>query len=326
MVSRDAGFILGACESGNGVSEMIKTKVFIVSVCFIVMTSLIYDVGALERTEDEEARKFYTECMRFDYCGNKGVILSERGFPKMGIFEVVLKTPEIIRIDKMFYEKLMAVEEKMVAGSQITNELWQIGGMLLNLGQVVGEVDFWQYVSSVEYSIIRVMSCRDTALTINEIDHLLPNQLFDKHCVGVHAERSEKHRAFKNMIIVSSAIRDWHRNHRTIPKELGEMCLDAKYFRGVGGAKLEYQTRGDVWQLFSPGAPGGRNKAPFNEYVPVMDAPGIRFWPFSSCLWLSSDYADKRRELYEKGRLYSSGKSKCACKLERGQILPLLVD
>lgn len=275
---------------------------------------------AAEDFDIDCAREFYAERLRFDYCGTNGVVLSARGIPQDGMLLYKLqKKPDVIRRDRDFYVALKRFELAALAGKQPLEEGEEVARQVLLFRNRMEQWDLWQYVSCVEYSLLRVLDSGATTIAISDIERVLPDGLFKElQCVR-NPGRGAVHKAFKNMIVISWALGKWKREHESLPEDLNVLGLEKKWLCGVGGASIEYETKDGIWQLFSPGARGGKNKAQFNVYVPVMHAPGIRFWPQASCLWLSSDYSEKRKRLYETGILYDP-ESSCACKLERGGI------
>ena len=270
----------------------------------------------------ETSKTFYNECLRFDYCGTNGVLRIERGESHEKVLPVMVRfQPDVVLRDKEFYEMLRRFEVSMLAGMGCHHgDGREIGRWLLEFKKQGNQLALWNYASSVEYSLLRILDSGIDKISISEIDDILPAGLY-----AVKPKRSEDpcrgvaHKIFKNMIVIAWKLGEWKRNHGSYPAELQALGLDDKWLSGIGGSDIEYEMKDGIWQLFSPGARGGKNKCVFNEYVPVMDAPGVRFWPQSSCLWLSSDYSEKRLLLYEHGKLYDSA-SPCACKLENGGI------
>lgn len=271
----------------------------------------------------DEAKSFYNERLRFDYCGVGGEAHLERGENLGCLLQVLIKTKaDLICKEKKFYELLKSFEVAAIRDDfQDDGVSHKIGSSLKSLKKQTSTVSGWDaMVSSVEYSILRIISSGSNTLNPSLIDSLLPESLFEEHIKRIGSpNRDAVHKAFKNMIIVAMALDDWKRNSGSFPSDLSALKLEDKWRIGIDGAEIVYEMNNGVWQLFSPGGRGGKNIGKFNEYVPVMYAPGIRFWPQSSCLWLSSDYSEKRRRLYEHGKLYDFS-SPCACKLENGGI------
>ena len=271
-------------------------------------------------TAYSDARSFYEERLRFDFCGINGALQLDRGFPQQGVLQYYVQAkPDVLKRDREFYAALRQLElsaSKRAADAEID----AMASLLKSLRSRANARDYWQYLSSVEYSLVRLAQMKNRSLGIDAIERLLPDSAFGIERRSRYPSKGEMHMAFRNMIAVSWALENWQSMFGTLPKDLSQLGLDARWLKGIGGADIEYRVVNGVWQLFSPGAPGGIDKGRFNEYIPVMDAPGVRFWPQSSCLWLSSEYSAKRRQLYETGTLYDA-KSPCACKLERGRVV-----
>lgn len=278
-------------------------------------------VSAVRAPDVERMRNFYAECLRFDYCGTNGIVRPTRGILKEGrvVFDAYVR-PDVVQRDISFYRALGRFEMLAYVQRPAEDRSEEIRQLLSSRAEV-GDIEWLQYVSSVEYSLLRVVNSGVGTLGLQDIDRILPDSMFLETSPrsGISA-RIAAHRAFRNMIGIACALGEWKRTHGSYPGGLKELGIDGKWLGGIGGSKIEYEVRDGIWQLFSPGARGGKNKCKFNEYVPVMDAPGVRFWPQSSCLWLSSEYSAKRRRLYETGTLYDAT-SPCACKLERGCIV-----
>lgn len=269
----------------------------------------------------EAAKTFYADYLRFDYCGTNGIVRPTRGILKEGrvVFDAYVR-PDVVQRDISFYRALGRFEMLAYVQRPAEDRSEEIRQLLSSRAEV-GDIEWLQYVSSVEYSLLRVVNSGVGTLGLQDIDRILPDSMFLETSPrsGISA-RIAAHRAFRNMIGIACALGNWKRKHGSYPGGQEELGIDGKWLGGIGGSKIEYEVRDGIWQLFSPGARGGKNKCKFNEYVPVMDAPGVRFWPQSSCLWLSSEYSAKRRRLYETGTLYDAT-SPCACKLERGCIV-----
>ena len=268
----------------------------------------------------DEAKELYCESLRFNYCGTNGVVRPERGVPHEKVLPLMLKHQEDkVKRDIEFYELLKRFEvASMERGSSVLGEGVDVGRRLMSFKADVDTLSFWGYVSLAEYSLIRIIESGTVEIGINDIENVLPDGLFkSKSNGGRYPDREAVHKAFKNMIVVAWALGRWKRDHGSFPESIRELDVEDKWLKGILGADLEYRVVNGVWQLFSPGAPEGKDRGRFNEYVPDMCA--AHFWPQSSCLWLSSEYSAKRRHLYETGTLYDA-KSPCGCKLEGGCI------
>lgn len=291
---------------------------FLISVVSLVPPSFGGEV------DYEIAKAFYADYLKFDYCGTNGIVRTERGEPHEKVLQAMVHfQPEVVQRDKCFYEMLRRFEVSALTGKVGRHrDGREIGRWLLAFRkQEKHQGALWNYVSSVDYSLLRILDSGFDKISIMEIDSILPAELYAGESGHLDdSRRRGAHGGFKNMIVIAWHLSEWKRTHGSYPKGLEELSIDGKWLGGIGGSKIEYEVRDGIWQLFSPGARGGKNKCKFNEYVPVMDAPGVRFWPQSSCLWLSSDFSAKRRHLYETGTLYDA-ESPCACKLERGCIV-----
>lgn len=278
-----------------------------------------------EEIDYKTAKRFYDEFLKFDYCGTNGIVRAERGESHERVLHAMVRfQPEVVLRDLCFYDMLKCFEVLALTGRMDRHSDGQeIGSWLLEFKKQENQSALWNYVSSVEYSLLRILDGGFDKINIKKIENVLPPELYVwKSKISENSHRSAAHKAFKNMIVIAWKLSEWKRNHGSYPAVLKDLDIDSKWLNGIGGADIEYETRNGIWQLFSPGARGGKNKCEFNHYVPVMDAPGVRFWPQSSCLWLSPDFSEKRRCLYETGILYSLSESRCACKLEHGGIFP----
>ena len=290
--------------------------------CLLLFATGITAWSVMGGLEHETAKAFYDECLRFDYCGTNGNVRTDRGESHEKVLQLmVMHQPEVVQRDKDFYDVLARFEVSTLTGSGGRHVArLEVGRWLMAFKKQEKKIELWNYVSSVEYSLLRILACGIDKISMKEIDDVLPEELYElKTRRSEDSRKDATHKAFKNMIAIAWELGEWEREHGSFPPGLQELTIDDKWLRGIYGADIEYEMKDGIWQLFSPGAPGGKNRSKFNEYVPVMDVPGVRFWPEASCLWLSSDYSEKRLRLYEHGKLYDSS-SPCACKLERGGI------
>ena len=298
--------------------KKIQTLRLFLAILLVIAAGCLFAAEAM--TACDEAQAFYEEYLRFDYCGISGIVHPERGVYCESFLKFWVKEePDRIQREKEFYVALKRFEAAATGGQSAAAAACEVGRQLLVMKDFAKSSFLWWQVSSVEYSLLRILDSETSQVGIPEIETALPDGLFDELGKLRQSERCKMHKAFRNMIVVSWALKAAKKDKGGVPKELRDLGLDEKWLAGVDGAALEYRVVDGVWQLFSPGAPGGKDKGRFNEYVPVMHAPGVRFWPQASCLWLSSEYSAKRRHLYETGTLYDA-KSPCACRLEGGCI------
>ena len=287
---------------------------------FAVVSIAVALVLYAEALGVDEAKVLYCENLRFDYCGTNGIVRPERGVPHEKVLPLLLKyQEEKVKRDIEFYKLLERFEATaMERGSIVLDDGVEVGRRLMSFKADENTLMLWRYISQAEYSLIRIIESGTVEIGINDIENVLPDGLFRTESKGSrYPDRETVHKAFRNMIVIAWTLGRWKRDHGSFPESIRELDVEDKWLKGILGADLEYRVVNGVWQLFSPGAPGGKDRGRFNEYVPDMCA--AHFWPQSSCLWLSSEYSAKRRHLYETGTLYDA-KSPCGCKLEGGCI------
>lgn len=116
---------------------------------------------------------------------------------------------------------------------------------------------------------------------------------------------------FREMVTLGMEIERIREADGVLPRTLQDVSGSAKE------SGIEYSTDGDTWQLFSPVTVRHGDFAPLNVYVPLIEYdPQI---PRSACLWLSPDFARKRRDLYH-GKIINEGSRGWECVMKGGKL------
>lgn len=186
--------------------------------------------------------------------------------------------------------------------------------------------NFCRSIERVEYSMVRLLEfgCSGLRLTESDVVSVLPDELFDSHsfkgCDWAFFSPDDFRllRVFREMIVLGCHVRAYFDAHGRPPRSLQDIGKDSRVDRG---GRIAYSTRGVIWQMFYPESPKGQAAFPFNVYIPVVLCRTTE-WPLFGCLWLSSDFAEKRLRLYQTGTL-NEETADWACEFRHGRIRKL---
>ena len=185
---------------------------------------------------------------------------------------------------------------------------------------------YFRNIEKTEYSLARMIEAPagGIRLTVGDVKNMLGDYLFTndfKACTWmvVGDETGLRYRRFRDMLATGLLIRRWQAEKGSLPASLRDIAASPGA-ENIDLSQFVYSREGDVWQLFSCFVRNGRNLAPFNAYIPVISRGRPTDWPNPDGLWLSSDFSDKRRRLYETGSL-NDGDPKWHYRLENGLIV-----
>ena len=181
---------------------------------------------------------------------------------------------------------------------------------------------FRKSIEKLEYSLVRVMEAEgEKPLTTEEVMKLLPDALFEidfKLCKWAVYESDyfDRVKTFRDMITLGIALNKWRREHGGYPNSLDLLYKTDDRLRV---SHIEYDHQHGIWQLFCPSKWWMKNVAPFNVYIPVITRNSETDWPLVKCLWLSSDFSKKRRQLFVDGVINDDNET-WRCRLVNGRI------
>ncbi len=169
-------------------------------------------------------------------------------------------------------------------------------------------------IRQYEYSIVRMLfheTCRpEGRLRFLKwaLEAVVPDKLPEHVRDGKMFRRVA---IFREMMILGIEIERMRETGGALPRTLQAVPGSAK---GIG---IEYSTDGNTWQLFSPVTVRHGDFAPLDAYVPLIEYdPQV---PRSACLWLSPDFARKRRDLYH-GKVINEGSRGWECAMKGGKL------
>ena len=272
-------------------------------------------LAALKSLPVSEYEDFMAKAKAYDYCGLDS---KDERFPvrdigsreKVGRIGDALYFQELVR----FQSALERMERSSVRNDRLafTNAMNHVRGLLA--GQMDGCIDpkvrfpsgiFIRCLEKTEYALLRSLERRGECIRpdVRDIVRTLPDVFFDNSfgkCSWMSgtSPRLFALKTFRDMIAVSCLIVKYGLENGRLPHGLDDVMGDG-LVSGIDG--FLYSCRGESWQLFFPKSPKAA-MLPFNVYVPSVFR-NTEGWPVPMGLWLSSDFSEKRRELYITGRL-----------------------
>lgn len=176
---------------------------------------------------------------------------------------------------------------------------------------------YWRWLRQVEYMIARIIE-RDEwpELEQRQIKGLLPDALFEFDSLA-ETDYMKRYWRFRNLLIVSCAIRTYKMKTGHLPSDITDLQLD--WLEGLKNRKekILYAQKGGNWQLV-----GCRtvyaDKREFNIYVPSLGEDKY-VWKGLDEVFLSGDFAMKRERLY-RGEILNEG-TPWRCKLSEGHLI-----
>lgn len=272
-------------------------------------------LAALKSLPSSEYEDFMAKATAYDYCGldakDERLPLRDIGSrEKARRIGDALYFQELVR----FQSALERMEQSSVGNDCLAfaNAVNHVRGLLV--GQRDGCVDpkarfpsgiFMRCLEKTEYALLRCLERRGECVrpAARDIVHTLPDVLFDNSLdkcswMSGTSPRLSTLKVFRDMIAISCDIVKHNLENGRLPRGL-EDIVDRSCENSMND--FLYACRGKSWQLFFPKSPLAV-KLPFNVYVPSVFR-NTEGWPVPMGLWVSSDFSEKRRELYLKGCL-----------------------
>ena len=261
---------------------------------------LIVSVQSLSEVSENQIFALCKKELEFDYNGL--FVTNVYSSVELAINTKTLKN----RTDIVLREALQHALEHLEAAAskddsrQYTQATKSIQSLLDNLfyESVSNKCAFARLDASIErleYSLVRILEIhRSSLLNDEQIVALIP----DSYSSANRATYSKGMRVmkFRDMIRIGVAIEDYRRRMGRLPVSLGELELAEDITNNmVRGMKFYYQCENGIWMLRYSGS---SCPVEFNVYIPELDVGKISRWPYSECLFLSSDFALKRQQLF----------------------------
>jgi hypothetical protein len=286
---------------------------FLVVMCVCPINCLV----ASGRNDGENCRALLQRSFDFDYLGTEFV--GSNICQKLDFQPLIIKVLEReYSLRKDFQELLEEFEIKFLRG-----DLNGCMSPIMEMDRFLNEClkhkkSNWRivlhFIHQYEYSVVRMMfhdACSSeesfrlikVALDIVVSDELLKSYENNKQFSRV--------KIFKEMILIGIDIERRKKINGELPKVLSEISHKAKV------SKMEYLVVDGKWQLFNPVLVNSHSFSPFNVYVPLIGYDSRV--PHSVCLWLSSDFAKKRKELYQ-GNVINRGIKGWECFMKQGKL------
>ncbi len=273
------------------------------------------DVGA--EADDARCRALLQRAFDFDYLGvghsggNAGQALD--------VHHLVVRSLEGSCAVRECFQRLLEEWERAFLRGDLDGCRDKVAEMTRIIDSIVGGGQSDRRVAlrlirQYEYSIVRMLfheTCRpEGRLRFLKwaLEAVVPGRL-PEHGWGGKAFRRVG--IFREMVILGMEIERMRDADGALPRTLQDISGSAK----VTG--IEYSTDGDTWQLFSPVTVRHGDFAPLDAYVPLIEYdPQV---PRSACLWLSPDFARKRRDLYQ-GKVINEGRKGWECAMKGGKL------
>lgn len=284
--------------------------------CMCPMNRLV----AVGSSNGENCQALLQRTFDFDYLGIEFTcsnICQKLNFPPL-----ILKVMESEYVLRKDFQKLLEEFECKFLYGDLNGCRDQVMEMDRFLKECIkGKKQNWRivlhFLRQYEYSVVRMMfhnACSsgdafrflEVALDIVVSDGVLRCLENDKGCLRV--------KIFKEMIIIGIWVERRRKISGELPKTLSEVSNKA------AESKMEYSVQDGKWQLFNPVAMNSHSFSPFNVYVPLIEYNSMV--PRSACLWLSSDFAKKRKELYQ-GKVINTGNNGWECFMKHGKLYML---
>lgn len=272
-------------------------------------------LAALKSLPVSEYEDFIAKARAYDYCG---LDAKDKWFPvrEIGIHEKAGRIGDALYFRELvrFQSALERMEQSSVGNDSLafSNAVDHVRGLLA--GQRDGCVDpkarfpsgiFMRCLERTEYALLRCLERRGECVRpdARDIVHALPDVFFDNSLdkcswMSGTSPRLSMLKAFRDMVAISCDIVKYDLENGRLPRGL-EDIVDGSCGNSMNDFLYAY--RGKTWQLFFPRSPLAV-KLPFNVYVPSVFR-NTEGWPVPMGLWVSSDFSEKRRELYLKGCL-----------------------
>lgn len=299
------------------------------SALFVWMSA---DGGVPSPPSLDDVVSLYRRETHFDFCGNGcGCAMRQEHTGRMvdGIEVVFGLRYGDVQYDDYFFRidvqnELERLETACRRGDGSSNTLVQFSRRLLALkhGASTNACDktrLLMCVERVEYLLARVVESGDGgAIGTAGILALLPDELFLSGRQG-DRETFFKFKMFRNFLVIGERIFEFKWRHGRLPTSLAELSGVAELLRVGNGMRVRYEVQADVWQLMCGGERSIDGKLVFNAYVPLLRGRPECRWPLGRCIWLSSDFSEKRRQLYHQGELNQG--TPWACRMVEGRVV-----
>ena len=295
-------------------SNVVGAIFFLVAIYVFPMNRLIADDNS------ENCRVLLQRTLDFDYLGIE--YTSSNICQKLNFHPLILKVAEReYALRKSFQKLLEEFENRFLCGNLngCMDKVVELDNLLKEY--IKNKKSNWRvvlrFLQQFEYSVVRMML--NDACSSSEAFHLIEVALdivVSSELLRYFADNKEYLRVkiFKEMIAIGIEIERMRKFGGELPKTLSEISGE------VAKGKMEYSVKDGKWQLFNPVAVKSNCFSPFNVYVPLIEY--VSSVPRSACLWLSPDFAEKRRELYQ-GKIINQGNKGWECFMKQGKLYML---
>ena len=285
------------------------------SVALFAAGALPADVGA--EADDARCRALLQRTFDFDYLGvghsggNAGQALD--------VHHLVVRSLEGSCAVRECFQRLLEEWERAFLRGDLDGCRDKVAEMARIIDSIVGGGQSDRRVAlrlirQYEYSIVRMLfheTCRpEGRLRFLKwaLEAVVPDRL-PEH--GWDGKAFRRVGIFREMVILGMEIERMREADGALPRTLQDISGSAKE------TGIEYSTDGNTWQLFSPVTVRHGDFAPLDAYVPLIEYdPQV---PRSACLWLSPDFARKRRDLYQ-GKVINEGRKGWECAMKGGKL------
>lgn len=292
--------------------------------------------------DEWDAKALWRRVFAFDYLGMEGTVYAP--LRRMDANPAELETLLADYFERMEFQWMLeALEAEFQKGGALAfrSSLGRIADFLGSLGMAPSAGRrrlLCGLIRSLEYAFVRMAFGKASGLTLssNDVVDALPDSLFleNETIAGISYHRVSGVRSdlasvdmdtavdmgrtlvFRDMLVVGIEIERWRKENGRLPNAIA--ALDISSERRV--RQFVYSTDGGTWRLFHATAVKSEDPAPPGAYLPFIERVGCL--PKTAFLWLSTDFADRRRALYERGVL-NEEYPEWGCRMADGRVEPI---